>query len=250
MRETKLSNKEKQRLRAERAAAALKERQRRERRRQVLTVVAVLAAIAALVGGGFVVNSLRDDSKEKAAAIPTVGSDLGLTIGDDSAPHRIVVYEDFLCPICGEFEKAGNDQLVELADQGSAQIEYRPFVLLARFGPYSERATGVWGLVLEHDGPEVAKAYHDLLFANQPSETGPFPSTDELVDLAGEAGADVDALASSVKAGEGDAWAKAATDAARALHVDSTPTVLLDGQLFTDYRSPDDLAVSLAKAVQ
>jgi protein-disulfide isomerase len=250
MNETKLSNKEKQRLRAERVAAAMKEKQRRERRRQVLTVVAVLVAIAALVGGGFVVNSLRDDSSQKAAAIPAAGSDLGLTIGAASAPHKIVIYEDFLCPICGEFEKAGNDQMVELADQGKAQIEYRPFVLLARFGPYSERATGVWGLVLEHDGPEVAKAYHDLLFANQPSETGPFPSTDDLIDLAGQAGADVPALESAVSAGDGDAWAKAATDAALGLGVRSTPTVLLDGQLFTDYRTPDDLAASLAKAVQ
>ena len=59
-----MSNKEKQRLRAERAAAALKEKQRRERRRQVFTAVGVVLAIALIVGAGFVINSMRDDTKE------------------------------------------------------------------------------------------------------------------------------------------------------------------------------------------
>jgi protein-disulfide isomerase len=162
----------------------------------------------------------------------------------------VVVYEDFLCPICGEFEKAGHVQLADLAKQGKVQIEYRPFVLLARAGPYSERAAATWAMVLQNDGPEVAKAYHDLLFANQPSETGPFPSSQDLIDLAGQAGADVDALKASLDAGDGDAWAKGATEAAVAAGVNSTPTALLDGQLFTDFRTPDDLAANLVKAVQ
>jgi protein-disulfide isomerase len=216
----------------------------------VLTIVVVLAAIAALIGAGFVINSLRDDSQQTAASAPAVGSDYGLTVGPASAPHKAVVYEDFLCPICGEFEKAGHQQLAQLASQGKVQIEYRPFVVLARMGPYSQRATGIWGLVLQHDGPDVAKAYHDLLYANQPSEEGPYPSTQDLIKLAGQAGADVDALQKSVAAGDGDAFAKGATDAAVAAHVNSTPTVLLDGRLFTDYRTPDDLAANLAKAVQ
>ncbi len=62
-----MSNKEKQRLRAERAAAALREKQRRERRRQILTVIGVVVAIALIVGGGFLINSMRDDAKETAA---------------------------------------------------------------------------------------------------------------------------------------------------------------------------------------
>jgi protein-disulfide isomerase len=247
---TKLSSKEKQRLRAERAAAALREKQRRERRRQVLTVLAVLVAIVALVGGGFALNSLRDDSEETAASIPTEASEFGLTVGDPSAPHKIVVYEDFLCPICGQFEQAANERLVGLAEQGRVQIEYRPFVLLDRFGPYSEQATGIFGLVLQQDGPEVAKAYHDLLFAEQPSEAGPFPSAEELIALAGRAGADVDELSASFESGDGDAWAEAATSAALEAGVEGTPTVLLDGRLFTDYRTPQDLAANLAEAVQ
>jgi protein-disulfide isomerase len=245
-----MSNKEKQRLRAERAAAALREKQRRERRRQLLTAVGVVVAIALVVGAGFLINSRRDPSKDVATSIPGVGSSFGLTIGDDSAPHQVIIYEDFLCPICGEFEKAGNEQLTALADAGKVQIEYRPFVLLSRLGPYSSRSTMIWGLVLKQDGPEAAKKYHDLLYANQPPEEGPFPGKDELIALAGQAGADVAQLQAGIDSGAGIDFPVDATKSAQDLGIDSTPTVFLDGDLFTDWRTPDELAANLVKAVQ
>ena len=92
------SNKEKQRLRAERAAAALREKQRRERRRQILTVVGVVVAIVLIVGGGFVINSLRDDTKANAQAVPAARQRVRRDHRPDDAPHKVVVYEDFLCP--------------------------------------------------------------------------------------------------------------------------------------------------------
>lgn len=245
-----MTNKEKQRLRAERAAAALKESQRRERRRQLFTVVGVLAVIALIVGGGFLINSMRDPSTKAAKSIPDVGSSYGVTIGDASAPHQAIVYEDFLCPFCGEFEKAGHEQLASLADQGKVQIEYRPFVLLSSAGPYSARSTMIWGLVLTQDGPDIAKKYHDLLFANQPSEAGPFPSRDDLITLAGQAGADVAQLQAAVASGAGVDFPVDATKSADNFGIHSTPTVFLDGKPFTDYRTPDDLAANLVKAVQ
>jgi len=243
------SNSEKKRLREERAAAALREQRRRERRRQLLTAIGVVVAIAVVIGGGFFINSQRDPSKDVAKSIPDVGSSFGLTLGDDSAPHQVIVYEDFLCPICGEFEKAGNEQLSALVDAGKVQIEYRPFVLLSRLGPYSSRATMIWGLVLQQDGPEVAKKFHDLLFANQPPEEGPFPEKDELVALAGQAGADVARLQAGIDSGAGIDFPVDATKKAESLGVNSTPTVFLDGELFTDYTTPDDLAANLVEAV-
>jgi protein-disulfide isomerase len=173
-----------------------------------------------------------------------------VTIGDDSAPHQVVVYEDFLCPICGEFEAAGHEQLAQLADQGKVQIEYRPFVLLSRLGPYSSRSTMIWSLVLQQDGPDVAMKYHDLLFANQPSEEGPFTSQADLIALAGQAGADVDKLTAAVDAGDGIDWPVDATKLAESLGVNSTPTVVLDGKPYASGAGPDDLAANLIKAVQ
>ena len=244
------TNKDKQRLRSERAAAALREKQRRERRRQLLTFVGVVVAIAVVIGGGFLINSMRDPSKDVAKSIPDVGSAYGVTIGTDSAPHQVIVYEDFLCPVCGAFEKASSEQLTALADAGKVQVEYRPFVLLSRAGPYSSRSTMIWGLVLQQDGPEVAKKYHDLLFANQPPEEGPFPGKDELVNLAGKAGADIAQLQAGIDSGAGIDFPVDATKLAQSLGINTTPTVFLDGDLFTDYATPEDLAANLVEAVQ
>jgi protein-disulfide isomerase len=245
-----MSNKEKQRLRAERAAAALKEKQRRERRRQILTAIGVVVAIALVVGGGFLINSMRDDTKETASKIPPPGSQYGLTLGSADAPHKVVVYEDFLCPYCGEFEAAGHEELAQLADQGKVQIEYRPIVFLSRLGPYSARSTLIWWLVHDKYGDDVATTFHDLLFANQPSEEGPFPSRDDLYALAAQAGANADELKAAVESGEGAAEVADATNVADDLGIKSTPTVTLDGEPFASGATPADLAANLIKAVQ
>jgi protein-disulfide isomerase len=245
-----VTNKEKQRLRAERAAAALEEKRRRERRRRILTIAAVLAVVALLIGGGFAINSLRDDTTVNAAAVPDPGSQYGLTIGPSSAPHKVVVYEDFLCPFCGEFEKATHEELAQLAADGKVQVEYRPIVFLSRAGPYSARSTLIFTLVQQKYGDEVAKKLHDLLFAEQPPEEGPFPSRDDLYALAAQAGANADELKTAVEADEGVDEVAAATNAATELKVNSTPTVILDGQRFTDGRTVDDLAANLLEALQ
>jgi protein-disulfide isomerase len=245
-----MTNKEKQQLRAERAAAALKEKQRRERRRQILTVVGVLVVIALIVGGGFLINSMRDDTAKTADTAPAPGSSFGLTIGSAAAPHKLIVYEDFLCPFCGEFEKATHEQLAQLAADNQVQVEYRPIVFLGRAGPYSANSTLIWWLVQQQAGDDVAKKFHDLLFANQPSEEGPFPSQDDLYALAAQAGADADAIKAAVANHEGAQEVADATKAATKLGVKSTPTLILDGKAFTNGRTVDDLAANLLKALQ
>ena len=241
-----------QQQKAERAAAARAERERRERRRQLLTMVGAALAIVLVVAVGFAFNSMRDDSRSasEAATIPPPGSAYGMTIGPDSAPHQVVVYEDFLCQVCGEFERAGRKQLAQLAAQGKVQIEYRPVVLLSKLGTYSAASTLMWWLVLGHDGLHVAKTFHDLLFVQQPSEQGPFPSRDDLYQVAGRAGADTDALKASVESAEGTQEVADATKKAESLGIKGTPTVLLDGKPFTDWRTPSELAQNLVQAVQ
>ena len=246
---TKTRNQEKQRLRAERAAAALKEKQRRERRRQLLTLVGVVVAIAVIITGGYLVNSMRD-TPVKAEDVPAAGSGSGLTIGSSSAPHKVVVYEDFLCPYCGELEKATHTRLEQLAADGKVQVEYRPIVFLGRLGPYSARAALIWWLVDQKYGAAAGQKFHDLLFANQPSETGPFPSREDLYKLAAQAGADPDKIAKALADNEGVQEIADATRAAQKAGVNSTPTILLDGKQFTNGRTIDDLATNLLNALQ
>ena len=231
-----------------RAAEALREQQRQERRRRNLMVGGTIVAVLAIVVVGFLISRSLDTSQEVSA--PATGSKYGLTIGPADAPHQVVVYEDFLCPFCGEFERQSRESLEQLADDGKVQVEYRPFNLLSNLGDYSARSAGAFAVVLEESGPEVAKRFHDLLFEHQPSESGPFPTDEDLVDLAVEAGADESEVRGPILRGEGSDWVQQATQAALDAGVRSTPTVLLDGEVFQDGRTPDELADNLVQRLE
>ena len=242
------SRKEKREARAAKAAAELEALRKKQARKSILTVAAVVAVIAVVVGG-LVWFSLNRSEGDKVVAADAGNSAHGLVIGPDDAPHKVVIYEDFLCPYCGDFEAASRKDLAELAADGKVQVDYRPFVLLDRIGPYSELATSAFAVVQEEAGAEVAKKFHDLLYENQPSESGPFPKAGDLVDLAVEAGAEESAVKDRIENLDGKAWADAATKAAAADGVHGTPTILLDGEQFQDGNSIEEYAANLVKQI-
>ena len=190
--------------------------------------------------------------RRRPSKIPPPGSQYGLTIGSADAPHKVVVYEDFLCPICGEFEAAGHEQLAQLADQGKVQIEYRPFIFLDAARAPTPRAPRWCGrLVLAASTGRTsprssttccsrtsrasrARSRARRTWSRSPARRAPTPTK----------------LQAAIDAGDGVDWPVSATQSAESLGVDSTPTVTLDGEPFTNGRTAADLATNLIKAVQ
>ena len=237
---------------SERAAAVRREQERVEtRRRNLLIAIGVALVLALVVGVGYAVQSSRDTSG--ATATPPAGAvdDYGLPYGDDAAPVTVTVYEDFMCPFCGDFEAASGDALDGLVDSGDVRVDYRVLSFLDRASngtDYSTRAAGALGVVLDESGPEVAVAFHDLLFENQPEEDSDGLSDDELVDLAVEAGADESAVRGPIEDGVFEQWVANGTDAASKAGIAQTPTVQVDGDTI-DYTTTDDLVAALRAAV-
>lgn len=225
-----MSKKNRAEDRAARAAEARAAQQRAERRRTIRMATIVAAGMALVVLVGFLLTRALDTSTDVSAA-PAGASEHGVTVGDPDAPHTVIVYEDFLCPFCGELEAATRDDFERLAEEGELLVEYRPFNLLERISDYSPRAVNAFAVVLEESGPEVAKRYHDLLFDNQPSESGPFPDTQDLLDLAVEAGAEEDEVSEGILEVTMRDWVDDATAAAIEAGVQGTPTVILDGEV-------------------
>lgn len=243
-----MSKKNRSNDRASRAAAALAEQERQEKRRRNLMVGGVVGVILLIVLGGFLVSRSLDTTTDVDA--PAAGSEFGLTVGPDDAPDKVVIYEDFLCPYCGDLEAASRDGLTELAADGKVQVEYRPFDFLSSLGDYSARSAGAFSIVLDKSGADVAKKFHDLLFENQPDEKGPFPSDDELADLAVEAGAKDGDVRDAIANNEGADWVKRATKSALDAGVQGTPTVLLNGEVFQDGRTQEEIAKNLIAKLQ
>lgn len=235
--------------RSDRAAAARAARaaqERAEQRRRLMMIGGVVAVIVAILVVGLVFQSSRDT---EVVAAPAGQGEHGVTIGDPDAPHEVVVYEDFLCPFCGELEARTGDRLSELAEAGDVFVEYRPYNLLSQLGDYSERSTSAFAVVLEESGPETAKAFHDLLYDEQPEEGGDYPTNEDLLALAVEAGADEAAVRDGILETAKADWVEAATQAARDAGVRGTPTVLVDGEVFQSGGDIDDFADALLDEV-
>lgn len=241
-----MSKKSAAEARAERAAAALAEQRRKERRRTFLSIAGVVVAMALIVGGGFWIAGHNSGGPSAAAGDPGSGTGTSVTIGPANAPHTVVIWEDFLCPYCGEFEKQTHETLATLAGQGKVAVTYRPFHLLEP--DYSQQSLEVFAATQRSAGDDVAKKLHDLLYANQPSELGPFPKPADIVALAAQAGADRTKVQQSLDGGDAKKWADESTQAAGDAHVLSTPTVLLDGNEVSG-RTVDDVAAKLLRAI-
>ena len=224
------AKRESRRARTERAREQAEERRKAKQRKEQLTRVGIgVGVLLLIVGGYFLVTSHGSDKPDTPPA--GASGNYGLVIGDADAPKEIVVYEDFLCPFCGQLELTVRDQLDAAVEAGEVNVEYRPLSILAPRSDYSPESANAFAVVLNESGPDVAKAFHDLLFDNQPSEEGPFPDTDDLVDLAVEAGATEADVRPGIEDMAFEGWVDAANDAASKSGVNSTPSVFVDGEL-------------------
>lgn len=223
-----MSKKERESNRAARAAAVQEEQERRERNRRLLITAVIVAVLVGIVAAGVLLTGGDSSSEASGDAPPAAAEGQALVLGEDPEATTIVVWEDFLCPYCREFETAARDLLHEKSASGEARVEYRPFQLLQ--DDYSRRALSAWAAVLQQGTPEQALEFHDLLFENQPYEAaGDKPSTEELVDLAREAGVEDEAVLEAA-AEDDPEFVEAAGEAARDAGVEGTPTVTVDGE--------------------
>ncbi len=246
---SKPSNTSKAASRTAKAAELRAQQQRAEKRRRLLMIGGVAAIFLIIVGGAIAVTILNQEDVEA----PDAGQgDFGVSIGSEDAEHTVIIYEDFLCPVCGQLESTSNEGLAEAAADGKVLVEYRPIAILTRFGDYSVRSANAFKAVLETAGPEEAKEFHDLLFEDQPAEDDPDShfTDDELVDLAVEAGATEADVREDIESLTYKDWVDDATQAAADANVQGTPTIVLDGEQFADGGSYAEIGENLVEAVQ
>ncbi|MBT2547522.1 DsbA family protein [Arthrobacter sp. ISL-65] len=144
-------------------------------------------------------------------------------------PVKVVLYIDFICPVCKNFEVTYNETLTKLRDEGKITVEYRALGFLDSRSTtnYSSRAANAAACVV-NESPEKYSAFVDTLFANQPAEGSAGLSDDELKKLATDAGAK--SIDSCVENKTYRPWVKYTTQEAAAIGVTGTPTVLVDGK--------------------
>jgi protein-disulfide isomerase len=168
------------------------------------------------------------DIPKPAASAPATVTAPGAE-AEAGKPVKVVLYIDFICPVCKNFEATYNETLTKLRDEGKITVEYRALGFLDSRSTtnYSSRAANAAACVV-NESPEKYAAFVDTLFANQPAEGGAGLSDDELKKLATDVGAKD--IGSCVENKTYRPWVKYTTQEAAAIGVTGTPTVLVDGK--------------------
>ncbi|WP_338892933.1 DsbA family protein [Rhodococcus sovatensis] len=207
----------------------------------VVVVAVVVVAILWQRGG----DEPRNDgygSVKNAAVGLTVLDDGVVQLGVPGAAHTVDIFEDPMCPFCGELEVKHGQELAQKIDEGSVTVRYHMVVLpqlnqVSASGNYSSRAVAASHCVAESADAIVYSAFHATLFSAefQPEENGDADHTDsELADMAKQSGAD-DSVAECITSGEQADTAAADAETARAALASAgaagTPGVLVDGQI-------------------
>ncbi|WP_307279307.1 thioredoxin domain-containing protein [Arthrobacter sp. W4I7] len=143
-------------------------------------------------------------------------------------PVKVVLYIDFICPVCKNFEAQYNEQLTSLRNEGKITVEYRALGFLDSRSTtnYSSRAANAAACVVD-ESPEKYAEFVDALFANQPAEGGAGLSDDKLKSMASDIGVDIN---SCVDEKTYRPFVKFTTKEASAIGVTGTPSVFVEGK--------------------
>jgi protein-disulfide isomerase len=185
-----------------------------DRKKVVIGVVAVVVLAAAVIGGVV----LSKDSGGEPTLTPVAGKtattapstrDGGVVeVGEEDAKITVDVYEDFLCPFCGEFERRYGDQIKEQLDAGTVRVRYHVLPMLNSYSSPEGYSTDSANAALCAADQGKFPAYHESLYAQQPEEGEAGYTKQELIKLGTDLGITGDAFTSCVNGDENVAAAQ------------------------------------------
>lgn len=206
----------------DRVKAMREEQARKERRRDQLMRLGIVGA--ALVGVAIIVIAVMAvrDSSDAPAAQPA-----GVTAQDGGVPAvepvsgdvpTVEVWFDFSCPHCRDFEAANGEALTQMAEEGTANLVYRPVTFVG--GAASQRAANAWACARDQG---MGEEFMDAAYAEQ----GAFGNR-QLIGIGESVGLEGGEFSSCVSGGTYDDWVAASHATGTGEHgVSSTPTVYL-----------------------
>jgi protein-disulfide isomerase len=204
-----------------------------------LTAIVVIFAVV-LVGYIVLSNDKKPQSGE-TKAVRVASSKVIKKEGSDDPKAVVSMYEDFLCPHCGEFEKQFGPTVRKLIDTGAIAADYYMVAILDRNGNgYSSRAANAAYCVAD-ESTDAFQRFHDALFQQQPQDgSGTYPDNEQLITTARLAGAG-GKVPDCINKGR---YTEMSQGLAEAAGIQATPTIKINGQDYTP-TTPDALVAKI-----
>jgi len=191
-------------------------------------------------------------------AIAADGDPVASTAPATGDPVAIVMYVDYQCPYCAQFETTNATQLAQWVTAGMATVEIHPIANLdsQSLGTrYSSRSANAAACVANFE-PEQFWAVNTAFYANQPEEQTSGLDTAAITTLVSDAGASSQEVADCIGSETFKSWVTDATLRTRSAipnsdltSVEGTPTVLVNGQQYTGELTDADAFTAFVSAV-
>ena len=198
-----------------------------QRRRRAL--ITALIAVAVLVAAGLIGWGIYTHQKSTGYETPVNATADGMGLIAAKGPVTVEIYQDYMCPYCGAFEKEAQATIDKLISDGKIQLTIHPIAILDEASngtKYSTRASAASACA--SDAGKLWP-YNNALYANQPQEGSDGLTTDKLIEIGKSVGLGSD-FESCVKSGKYLTWVPQVTDAASRRGIQGTPTVYVAGQ--------------------
>lgn len=211
-----------------------------------LWIVGTGAVLVVLLIVFMVVSERTQVEVEAYDAIPAAWIN-GNALGDPEAPVVLDAWEDFLCPHCGEFNRASKDKLVEdFVLTGQVKFVYH-FFPLQMFAPESFAAARAGQCVIELS--DKFWVYHDTMFFGERGADR--FAIEALTELATSLGIRESAFVECMGSAATQQAITRSIESGMDAGVQATPTLLINGVKYegraTDY---DALKTALNNALQ
>jgi protein-disulfide isomerase len=237
-------------MRAARAAELARE-QRRHRTFRVMGLIVIIGLLTAIAFA--VARSVTSDDGREATGrvvVPANVRDMSFAVGEKDAPVTLDLYYDYMCPACGAFEHTNSADLSRLIEDGALRVNLHVMSFLdpmSQGTEYSTRAANAYATVVDR-APARVWDFHTALYENQPAEGTEGLSDDEIAEIATTAGVP-SRVADTFTDGVHRGWIVQSTQAANDAGVNRTPTVTINGQVFTgDWATPGAVAEAIEHA--
>lgn len=205
-----------------------------DRRREWLVKGGLSAVVIAFAVGlvlYIVMNGQSKADPNKAQAIHLAASNVVTKPGTKDPKVTLTVYEDFLCPMCGMFEKTYGPTVSKLIDNGDIAVDNYMVGLLGRGdkNSYSTRAGAIAYCVADTD-KEAYRRFHSALYYNQPDETAHvFPDNAKLLEIARQSGVAVGENDPVGKCVKNNIYVDMVNNAVKNTGIQGTPTIKING---------------------
>jgi Protein-disulfide isomerase len=220
----------------------------------VIAAVVIIAVVVAIVMG---TSGKSDGTGASAQPSGAVAADAGGILAN-AAPAKsnaptLDLYEDFQCPVCGQFEKAMGPSITSMVAAGEVKLVVHTLSFLDDNLKNDSSKRSANAVACAADAGKFLE-YHAAVFAAQPAQEGAGYTDAQLTEFANTAGITGPALTTWQKCTSSGQHAQYVTDtqtAAEKAGVNSTPTLQLNGKDITKtLTTPESLITQVKLATK